>query len=487
MTVVPQFDKDLLALQRARDLLANARAAATEFARLDEAAAKEIARKVAEHFFPKAEAYAEMELEEGGFGKIADKVYKNQAGSRGTYDAWKDKKLGGVRMVDGQKLVEIGRPAGVVVGLSNSTSPVATVLFKSIICLMTRNAIVFSPHPALGKCTIAAAQELAEVAESAGAPRNAVQILETPTIDAVNTMMASEDCDLILATGGGPMVRAAYSSGNPALGVGPGNAPVYVDRSADLDLAAEMILEGKDFDHGTPCSAPSVVLADKPVAEALKRKMQERGGHVFCEQGTDALRAHAFPGGKLNLSIIGKASEKTARAAGLSVAPGCRALIGTVTRPDRTEPLLKEKLSPVLGFVEVDGIDGAIDVAREMLTLAGAGHSSAIYTQDSEQAVFFGAALDYYRVVVNGQITMGAIGMNTDLPPTFTIGTGFAGRSSVGHNVGADDLIDWKKVAFPLEEIKVPAPSQASQNAALPDTWKTELRALLREELARSR
>ncbi|WP_158970246.1 aldehyde dehydrogenase family protein [Chachezhania sediminis] len=486
MNMVPDLDKDLMALQSARHLLANARHAATAFAAFDEATAKEIGRTIAERMSLRAEHYAKAELREGGFGNLADKLTKFRLTTLPLYEELKDLKLGGARRVAADKVVEICRPAGVIVGLSNSTSPVTTVIFKAICAMMTRNAIVFSPHPALLDCTVEAAREIAAIAEAAGAPKHAIQVLDTPTMQAVDAMMKSPLTDLILATGGGPMVRAAYSSGNPALGVGPGNAPVYVDASADLDRAAEMILEGKDFDHGTPCSAPSVILADRPVAAKLRELLQARGGHVFCEDGTRALRDHAFPGGKLNVAIVGKSSETIASSAGLSVAQNCRALICPLANPDRTEPLLKEKLSPVLGFTEVDGIDGAIDVAREMLTLAGAGHTCGIYTADPGQAVQFGVMLDYNRIVVNENVTTGAIGFNTGLPTTTTIGTGFAGRSSVDHNVGPLDLINWKRVAFPLELRDLDAVAPPPATGAVPETWKNELRALLREELART-
>jgi len=501
------MDKDLEALQSSRDLLRRARAAAEAFRRMPPAQAMAIAGTVAKAAAGRARHYAEWAVRETGFGKVEDKIDKNLSGSIRIYEAYCDRPIGGIRQDRDRNIVEIGRPAGVIVGLSNSTSPVGTVYFKAMLALMTRNAIVFSPHPAALACTADAARFLEKTARLAGAPADAIQILAEPTLKATNALMQADEADLVIATGGAAMVRAAYSSGNPALGVGPGNTPVYVDRSADLASAAEKIVTGKEYDYGTPCSAPSVVLADRPVARDL-RGLLEREGAWFCsDEELATLEAAAFPGGRLNPAIIGQPAGRVAQIAGLSLPPETRAIVGllkdaaldSALDSGSVPPMAREKLSVLLGAAAVDGVEGAIAIARCMLRSAGSGHTAAIFTGDPEQAVLFGAALDYYRVVVNGDPTNGAVGRGTALPVTFTIGTGFAGKSSIDHNLGPEDLIDWKRVAFPAGE--TPAAQQAEPRAELlaepraepprgtdatVQALKEEIRRIVAEELARS-
>ena len=490
------MDKDLQALQESRDLLRRARAAAEAFRRMPPGQAMAIAGTVAKAAAGRARHYAEWAVRETGFGRVEDKIDKNLTGSIRIYEAYCDAPIGGIRQDRARNVVEIGRPAGVIVGLSNSTSPVGTVYFKAMLALMTRNAIVFSPHPAAPACTADAARFLEKTARLAGAPADAIQILAEPTLKATNALMQSDETDLVIATGGAAMVRAAYSSGNPALGVGPGNTPVYVDRTADLASAAEKIVTGKEYDYGTPCSAPSVVLADRPVAHELRGLLEREGAYFCSDEELATLEAAAFPGGRLNPAIIGQPAGRVAQIAGLSLPPETRAIVGlfedAAARDSGTVlPMAREKLSVLLGASAVDGVEGAISVARCMLRSAGAGHTAAIFTGDPEQAVLFGAALDFYRIVVNGDPTNGAVGRGTALPVTFTIGTGFAGKSSIDHNLGPDDLIDWKRVAFPVgdspaaklvDERTEPARSTDATVHAM----KEEIRRIVAEELARN-
>ena len=489
------MDTDLQALQSSRDLLRRARAAAEAFRRMPPAQAMAIAGTVAKAAAGRARHYAEWAVRETGFGKVEDKIDKNLTGSLRIYEAYCDFPIGGIRQDRARNVVEIGRPAGVIVGLSNSTSPVGTVYFKAMLALMTRNAIVFSPHPAALACTVDAAQFLEKTARLAGAPADAIQILAEPTLKATNALMQSDETDLVIATGGAAMVRAAYSSGNPALGVGPGNTPVYVDRTADLALAAEKIVEGKEYDYGTPCSAPSVVLADRPVGRELRGLLEQQGAYFCTDEELAMLEAAAFPGGRLNPAIIGQPAGRVAQIAGLSLPPETRAIVGLFDEAAQDSgsvpPMAREKLSVLLGAAAVDGVEGAIAVARCMLRSAGSGHTAAIFTGDPEQAVLFGAALDYYRIVVNGDPTNGAVGRGTALPATFTIGTGFAGKSSIDHNLGPEDLIDWKRVAFPVGDSPVEKPvgkrtEPARSTDATVHALKEEIRRIVAEELARN-
>jgi len=443
-------DHDLAALQEARVLLANAQHAAAVLARWTPEEAKRVARQVAAALLPRAEFYAEWAVRECRIGKVTDKIAKNELACTLTPTAWDNVALGGVRRNDALRIVEIGRPAGVVVGLSNSTSPVATILFKTIMCLMTRNALVISPHPvALGCCT-EVTRELQAAIEQAGGPANAVQILTRPTVEATGALMRDPRTDVILATGGTPMVRAAYGSGNPAIGVGSGNVPVYVDASADIEAAASLIITAKNFDHGSPCSAPSVLMLHAGIAQPMQRALARHGAHVCTEQEALQIQSYAFPEGKFNGKVVGRPACEIALAAGVQVPADCEALVCPIVNPQAGHVLLKEKLSPILACVVVQDIDHAIGVARLMLQHSGAGHTSGIHSGSAEQAVYWGAALDYFRVVVNGSTVHDSTGGNTGLPYTFTIGTGYAGKSSVDCNVGPELLVNWKRVAFPL-------------------------------------
>lgn len=444
------MDQDLAALQEVRDLMQRSRAAADACARLTPEHAWNIAEAVATAMLPKAGFYADWAVRETRIGKLADKVLKNRMACETTIEGWRGVPLGGVRRNEALRLVEIGRPAGVVVGLSNSTSPVATILFKALMALMTRNAIVFSPHPVALECCGDAVRELEAAAREAGAPAHTIQMLSRPTLEATNALMRDPRCDLIVATGGTPMVRAAYASGNPTIGVGAGNVPVYVDRTADVSAVASLLVSDKDFDHGSPCSAPSAVLVDRPVATSLCDALAGCGGHVCTEQEAARVLEYVWPGGRFNAKVVGRPASEIAAGAGIQVGQGTVALVVPLMQPQSGHPLLREKLSPVLAAVVVDGIDSAVSVARLMLEHSGAGHTSGIHTAVAEQAVAWGAALDYYRVIVNGSTVLGSTGGETGLPHTFTIGTGYAGRSSVDTNVGPDLLVNWKRVAFPL-------------------------------------
>ena len=443
-------DNDLAALQEARHLLANAQQAAAELLGWSPEHAKQVAKQVAAALLPRAEFYAEWAVRESRIGKVADKIAKNQLACTLTPSAWDNVALGGVRRNDALRIVEIGRPAGVVVGLSNSTSPVATILFKTIMCLMTRNALVISPHPvALGCCT-AVTHELQAAIEAAGGPAHCVQILTRPTVEATGALMRDARTDVILATGGTPMVRAAYGSGNPAIGVGSGNVPIYIDASADIETAAAQIVTAKNFDHGSPCSAPSVLMLHASIAAQMQQALALQGAHMCSDQEALMIQNYAYPGGKFNGKVVGRPAHEIAQAAGVQVPADCQALVCPIAQPQAGHVLLKEKLSPILGCVVVPDMDRAIEMARLMLQHSGAGHTSGIHTANAEQAVVWGAALDYYRVVVNGSTVHDSTGGNTGLPYTFTIGTGYAGKSSVDCNVGPELLVNWKRVAFAL-------------------------------------
>lgn len=479
------IDDDLAALQEARDLVKRAIPAAYALAALEPAQARRIAEQVCRACESRAEHYARLAVEETGIGRVEDKVFKNLLASRDLMAFHRHTVLGGIQVDEERRMLLVGRPAGVVMGLVASTSPIATLYFKVLSCLLTRNAIILSPHPLALRCSIDAAEFLREAARAAGAPADAIQIQKTPTLEATHALMRDPGVNLILATGGTPMVRAAYSSGTPSLGVGPGNVPVYVDASADVALAVAETMAAKDFDHGSACSTPSAVFVHRDVEASFTDRMR-RAGAFYCDaRQQQQLEDFAFPKGKLNPRIVGRSAAWIAEHAGLVGAGEAKVLVGTLGEVSRASPMAKEKLSPILGVKRVDDLEHAIREARAMLAVSGAGHTSGIFAEDLQTIALWGTALDVNRTVVNKGTSMGVIGAGTGLAPTFTIGTGFAGRSSIAENVGPEHLINWKKIAFPLAKA-IPKPQVARvDTSAEPsaDAVRETIRAILASAL----
>ena len=476
------LDQDLAALQEVRHLVSQARLASKEFARMDAAQAWEIAQAVCRACEERAEHYARWAVEETNIGRTEDKIFKNLLASRDLMAYYHGAHLGGTKVDHASKMVLVARPAGVVLGLVASTSPIATLYFKVLSCLMTRNAVILSPHPLAIKCSTDAAEYLSEVAERAGAPKNAIQIQSTPTLEATHAMMRNPGVNLILATGGGPMVRAAYSSGNPALGVGPGNVPVYVDSTANIELAVSETISAKTFDYGSPCSAPSAMFVHESVSAQFDAGMRRAGSFYCSAEQQRQLEAFAFPKGRLNPKVVGRSAAWIAQQAGLQGASSASVLVGVISEVSPSNPMAKEKLSPILGLKRVANREEAIREASAMLSISGAGHTAGVFSQDAETITLWGSALDVNRTVVNKGTSMGVIGAGTHLGPTLTIGTGFAGRSSIGENVGPQHLINWKRIAFPVEDTSLSG-TTSSTPASQPPSMDTRIRELVRNVL----
>ncbi len=440
--------KEQISKYRADQMLDLANWAASEYAICTRAIALEIARAAADAGAAKAEYYAEWAHRETGFGVVEHKVIKNRLCSRGIFDYYKDEDFISHRVDEVSKTVAVPKPAGAVFALAPSTNPVATVFFKIILCLLTRNSIIVGPHPAARECCIDAAHTLAEAAERAGAPKGVIQVLPGVDLDVISHIMGSPKTGVILATGGTPMVRAAYSSGTPALGVGPGNAPAYVDASADAARAAKCLADSKSFDNSILCTNESAIIAHKDIAERLKKALQKQGCH-FCTAAERERLEHAlFPLGSFNTGLIGKGAAEIAKAAEIKVAPRTRVLVVPLERIGDDYPLSREKLCPVLGYFEVSGWRAGIQASQSMLRYGGAGHSAALHARDAEVILRFGAAVNVLRVAVNSPCSTGAAGFDTHLAPTMTVGTGFFGRSAVAENLQPQHLVNWTKIAF---------------------------------------
>ena len=411
--------------------------AAASYGRFDRAAVDRITKAASEAAYALAGPLAEAAVAETGFGVAAHKKIKNEICSRGIYEAYRAQDFCSKRVIAEQKIVELPRAAGVVFALTPSTNPVCTVFFKVLLALMTRNAVIVSPHPRAKACSVEAVQAMAKAAEQAGAPAGLIQVIAEPTLPLIDHVMKSPRVAAILATGGTPMVRAAYSSGNPAIGVGPGNAPAFVDASADLAAAARRIVESKSFDNSVLCTNESMVVAEEVIADKLLQALAKAGAYVAKPDEVDALRNYLFGLGSFNVDALGKSAVDIAAIVGLKVPSSTKVLLTPVDRVGIDEALSREKLCPVLGLVRVPHVHAGISTARALIRMSGAGHSAAIHSATPANILAYASAVKALRVVVNAPCSQGAAGFGTHLAPSFTIGTGFFGRSSVGENIGA--------------------------------------------------
>ena len=432
----------------AKQLVEKARWAAGAFATYSRPEVLAIAEAAAKASAAAARKYADWAVEETGFGVPDHKEIKNRLCSIGLFEHYRNDNYTDYRIDTARKIVEIPRPAGVVFALTPSTNPISTLFYKALLALLTRNAIVISPHPMAKKCSADAARLMAKAAEAAGAPDGVIQVIDEPSLPIIDQIMKSDRIDVILATGGSPMVRAAYSSGNPALGVGPGNVPAYVDETADVAMAAKHIADSKAFDNSILCTNESAVIAHEAVSQRLLTELRRHGCHLLSAEERDILSAHLFPMGKFNIPLIGKSAELIAQAAGIGVPRNIRVLLAPLERIGDDYLLSREKLCPVLGYYEVPSREAALAAARAMIRRQGQGHSAAIHAQDPAIILRYGAELNVLRIAVNVGSSTGAAGFDTFLAPTMTVGTGFFGRSSASENVGPQHLVQWVKIAY---------------------------------------
>lgn len=429
-------------------MLERARWAARAFATYSAADVDRIVRAVAEEAHRSAREYAEWAVRETTFGVVEHKVRKNEACSRGIVETYAGHDYVTPRVDAANRIVEVPRPAGVVLALTPSTNPVASVFFKVLLSLMTRNAVVVSPHPTAKECCHDAAERLARAAVAAGAPDGVIQCVAEPTIPLVEALMGDVRTNVILATGGTGVVRAAYGSGNPAIGVGPGNVPVLVDATADVKQAARRIVESKAFDNSVLCTNESVLIVEDAIADSLTREMERAGALFLDADAAQRLRDYMFPFGRLNTDVVGKDASWIASQAGLRAGPRTKVLVAPFEVAVPEEPLTHEKLSPVLGMIRVRSAAEGISIARAVVRIAGAGHSAAIHSADPTTIMEYAAQVPVLRVSVNVGNSTGASGLDTNLAPAMTVGTGFVGRSSLGENLQPKHLVDWTRIAY---------------------------------------
>lgn len=461
-------DKDLVSVQQARDLVEAAHRAQSEVAGFDQAKIDRICEAMARAALRDAARLGAMAVEETGYGVADDKREKNRFAAEDVWNYFRELRTVGV-VSESKDVVEIASPRGVVAGIIPSTNPTSTAIFKILIAIKSRNAIVLSPHPSAARCINESARIMREAGVKEGLPAEAIGCMTTATIEGTETLMKSKQTAVILATGGIGLVRAAYSSGKPAFGVGPGNVPSFVERTADVTKAVQDILTGKCFDNGTICASEQAVVCDAPIEKAVREQFKAQGAYFLSNSEADQLaKIVATPQRSLNPAVVGRSVETIAKMAGLSVPPGTRCLIADVGGVGRDYPLSMEKLSPILAFYVVDGIKQGAERSREVLQYGGMGHTAGLHTRSREVAVRVGSELPASRITVNTPTTHGAIGFSTALPPSMTLGCGSWGGNVTSDNVSPLHLMDIKRVAFETRPVKSARPAVIAREASQP-------------------
>jgi acetaldehyde dehydrogenase (acetylating) len=456
-------DKDLVSVQQARDLVEAAHRAQAQVAEFDQAKIDRICEAMARAALSEAARLGAMAVEDTGFGVPDDKREKNRFAAEDVWNYFRGLRTKGV-VSESKDVVEIASPRGVVAGIIPSTNPTSTAIFKILIAIKSRNTIVLSPHPSAAKCINETARVMRDAGVKEGLPADAIGCMTSATIEGTEALMKHKQTAVILATGGIGLVRAAYSSGKPAFGVGPGNVPVCVERTADIPKAVQDILTGKCFDNGTICASEQAVICDAPVEQAVREQFKLQGAHFLSSAEADQLaKVVATQQRSLNPAIVGKSVEVIAKMAGLSVPPGTRCLLADVAGVGRDHPLSMEKLSPILAFYVVDGLEACAKRAQEVLAYGGMGHTAGSHTRSREAAVKFGAEMPASRITVNTPTTHGAIGFSTALPPSMTLGCGSWGGNVTSDNVSPLHLMDIKRVAFETRPVKSARPAVTAQ------------------------
>ena len=434
------------------DLVEKAKKASQEYLKLEQEQVNNIIRAMAMAGLEHHMDLAKMAVEETGRGIYEDKITKNMFATEYIYHSIKyDKTVGVISENEEEGYVEIAEPVGIIAGVTPVTNPTSTTMFKSIIAAKTRNVIIFGFHPSAQKCSVESAKIVRDAAIKAGAPENCVLWIEEPSITATNFLMNHPDVNLILATGGTGMVKAAYSCGKPALGVGPGNVPCYIDKTAKLKTSVNDLVLSKSFDNGMICASEQSVIVDKEIQDEFEKLMCDAGCYFLSAEDTNKLKCSMFieeKGCALNADIVGKSPYNIAKMAGIEVPKETKVLVLKENGVGVSYPFSKEKLSPVLAYYVVDGADEGIDLAEKLIEFGGMGHSAVIHSEDDETILKFSKTVKAGRIIVNSPSTHGAIGdiYNTNMP-SLTLGCGTFGGNSTTANVSSVNLINVKKVA----------------------------------------
>ena len=480
-------DNDLIAQQEARDAVESADRAFRVVARFDQAKIDSICEAMSRAALAESARLGLLAHEETGFGKAEDKREKNRFAAEDVWNYFRGLKTVGV-VADKDSIVEIASPRGVVAAIIPSTSPTSTAIFKIIIAIKSRNTIVLSPHPSAARCIAETARIMRDAGVVAGLPTEAIHCLTTSTIEGTETLMKHKKTAVILATGGIGLVRAAYSSGKPAFGVGPGNVPVFIEKTADVAKAVSDILTSTCFDNGTICASEQSVVVDAGIAAAVREQFKHQGGHFLNPGEADAVaKVLLTPQRTLNAGIVGKSAEYIANLAGIAIPNGTRCLLADCGGVGRDFPWSIEKLSPTLAFFEVNGVEEGASLCDDILHFGGMGHTAGMHTRDRAAAIRYGEQMPAARIVINSPTTHGAIGFSTDLAPSMTLGCGSWGGNVTSDNVSPIHLMDIKRVAFetkPVSRIKSEGLRADSPKPLPAEPAKAKDRTIKREEIA---
>ena len=480
-----QWDNDLNSIQEARNLARAAKEAHDAFAGMSEQAIDKILVAMVDTVKENAERLAKMAVEETGYGVVAHKVIKNLFASRDVYQAIRSIKTVGILRDDKMaKVIEAAVPVGVILALTPTTNPTSTIIHNTMCAIKAGNAIVFSPHPNAIKCSNETARLLHDAAVGAGAPRGIISCVGNATMEATNELMRHENISVIIATGGSAMVKAAYSAGKPALGVGPGNVPAFIERTADIRQAVKDILTSKTFDNGMICASEQAIIADAPVQEAVVSELKQQGAYFLASDEIDKVtRVVMTPRGGMNASMVGKSAAYIAEKAGVAVPANTRILIARLEGFGPGQLLSYEKLTCVLGFYVVKDWHEACLLSIELLKLGGIGHSFSIHSRDESVIKEF-IQKPVFRILVNTPSAFGGIGYSTGLLPSLTLGCGTWGGSSISENLGPQHLINIKRLAYgtkPVDLAPVKTTMQAGEMSFSPDAIAGVVRQVLKE------
>ena len=464
------LDKDLASIQEVRNLVQLAKKSQVNLAKLSQSEIDRICKAISEAGAKNAVKLAKMAHEETGFGIWEDKVLKNLLASTTLYDSIKDMKtIGEIGRDEKIRMVEYGVPMGVIAGIIPSTNPTSTVIYKTMISIKAGNAIVISPHPGGKNAIIETVKILKEAIVSCGGDADWVGVITTPTLQATDTLMKNPDVSMILATGGGAMVKAAYSSGNPAIGVGPGNSPAFIEKSADLKLAVKRILDSKTFDNGTICASEQSVICEEDMETAVIAEMKSQGAYFLNDNeskqlGDFILRAN----GTMNPQIVGKSVQTISKLAGLNIPTSARVIVAKETGVGKGHPYSNEKLAPILGFYVEKDYKAVCDKCAEILNYEGAGHTFNIHSNNDEIIKYFAMRIPVSRFLINTPGALGGVGATTGLAPAFTLGCGAVGGSSTSENITPLHLMNIRRVMHGLSElsdIRNSAPTQSNTSS----------------------
>jgi acetaldehyde dehydrogenase (acetylating) len=461
-------DRDLSSIQEARQLAQRAKRAAPALAELTQEQIDRIVDAMAGAARPCAEEFARLAVEETGYGVVADKIQKNLFSSERVYEFIRPMRTVGVIARDEtRKVVEIAEPFGVVAAIVPSTNPTSTAIYKILISLKARCPIVLSPHPSAARCIIRVAEVMADAAARAGAPEGAINWMRTVTLEGTQELMKHRDVAVILATGGMGLVRAAYSAGKPAYGVGPGNAPCFIERTADLQKAASDVVLGKCFDNGVLCSSPNSVVVESAVADEVRREFIRQGAYFMTPAEADKLAAVLITPQRLpNPKLVGKPATFLAAQAGITIPAGTRALIAELKGVGRDFPLSIEKLCPVLSYYVVADWREGCERCIQILRYGGMGHTMSIHSRNEPVILEFGLKKPAFRIVVNTPTTHGSIGLTTGLDPAMTLGCGGYGGNITSDNISPRHLLNIKRLAYELRPARASSTSASSATAA---------------------